>query len=137
MANQIVQLLFKVATDEKVCFDILCAQKMEANLVPKRSYTGRSLAVLTLRACIDTLGMMRGAHGADVDVFATGAINLWMPFLISVIEAPLPPADNQNNKGMITLKIQSTRVCSMDTETQFRADDLDNSSNPPLLYEFI
>jgi len=55
---------------------------------------------------------MRGNHGGDVDTFAQEAMNLWIPFLTSVIEAPIAWAqDEDRNKGLVTLKIQAIRVC--------------------------
>ena len=58
--------------------------------------------------------MMRGNHGDDVDTFAQEAMNLWTPFLISVLEAPIAWAQDENtNKGLVTLKIQVIRVCTV------------------------
>ncbi|KAI5847418.1 armadillo-type protein, partial [Tricharina praecox] len=93
MAKQIVELLYKVSTNEA------------------RSLAVRSLSVCTFKSCIDTLGMMRGNHGDEVDTFAQEAMNLWMPFLTSVLETPIAWSQDGNaNRGLVSLKIQAIRT---------------------------
>jgi hypothetical protein len=78
----------------------------------------RSLSVCTFKSCIDTLGMMRGNHGDDIETFAQEAWNLWVSFMIGVLEAPLISTTDQPSKGLVTLKIQVIRVC----DPPFRAN---------------
>lgn len=88
MAKQIVELLYNVSSNEA------------------RSFSARALAVWTFRSCIDTLGMMRGNHGGDIDAFAQEVISLWVPFMTSAIEAPFPPNTDPDSRGLVSLKIQ-------------------------------
>ncbi|KAF8241684.1 ARM repeat-containing protein [Wilcoxina mikolae CBS 423.85] len=92
MAKQIVELLYKVATDEA------------------RAFSVRSLSVCTFKSCVDTLGMMRGNHGEDINAFAQEVLNLWAPFMANVLEAQLPPTTEESSKGLVTLKIQVIRT---------------------------
>jgi hypothetical protein len=55
--------------------------------------------------------MMRGNHAEDINTFAQEALNLWAPFMASVLEAQLPPIMEETSKGLVTLKIQVIRVC--------------------------
>ncbi|KAI5813349.1 armadillo-type protein [Pyronema omphalodes] len=92
MAKQIVETLFKVATDEK------------------RSFSVRSLSVCTFKSCVDTLGMMRGSHGTEIETFAQEAFHLWASFMTSVLDAVLSSTSDENARGLVTLKIQVIRT---------------------------
>lgn len=60
--------------------------------------------------------MMRGNHGDEVDTFAQEAMNLWMPFLTSVLETPIAWSQDGNaNRGLVSLKIQAIRVCAVNS----------------------
>ncbi|KAA8901428.1 armadillo-type protein [Sphaerosporella brunnea] len=100
LAKQVVELLYKVATNEA------------------RSFAVRSLSVCTFKSCIDTLGMMRGSHGDAIDAFAREAWTLWMPFMIGALEAPIASASDEVSKGLVTLKIQVIRT-TMEVKRHF------------------
>lgn len=53
--------------------------------------------------------MLSGGHEDEVSAFAQQALDLWVPFIIQVLEAPLP-ADEEGIKGLMTLKVQSIKV---------------------------
>lgn len=53
--------------------------------------------------------MLAGGHEDEVSAFAQEALNLWVPFIIQVLEAPLP-ANEEDIKGLMTLKVQSIKV---------------------------
>jgi hypothetical protein len=57
--------------------------------------------------------MMRGNHGGDIETFAQEAWSLWAPFMIGVLEASMVGASEEVSKGLVTLKIQAIRVCSI------------------------
>lgn len=53
--------------------------------------------------------MLAGGHEDEVSAFAQQALDLWVPFIIQVLEAPLP-VDEEGVKGLMTLKVQSIKV---------------------------
>ncbi|TGZ82423.1 ARM repeat-containing protein [Ascodesmis nigricans] len=91
LAEQIVELLYSVATAKN------------------KSFSVRSLATSTFKSCIDTLGTLLGGDETNIVAFAHQAINHWVPFIINALEAPLP-ADVEDRKGMLALKIQAIKT---------------------------
>jgi hypothetical protein len=83
--------------------------------------TLRALAVSVFRHCLDTLETIMEEHKAAVKEFAEVVLNQWIPFLLQVLQAELPPAPDEQDetartpkaemfKGYVTLKLQVVKV---------------------------
>ena len=105
---------FKVARDlVKVVYDVAVNDSQKPTL--------RALAVSVFRSCLDTLEMVMEDHKDQVKAFANEALSGWIPFFITVMKNPLPPApsdeDTKNEttrwefyRGLVALKLQIVKV---------------------------
>ncbi|KAK5111836.1 hypothetical protein LTR85_011734 [Meristemomyces frigidus] len=86
-----------------------------------RKPTLRALAVSVFRSCFDTLEMVMEDHKAAVKGFAEETLGGWIPFFISSLTAPLPPAPSDEDegnetgsfelyRGSVALKLQVVKV---------------------------
>lgn len=103
-AHDLVRTIYEVAANES------------------RKTTLRALAIASFRASFDLLEMVLEDHKSAVKGFAEQTLTGWMPFFISTIGAPLPPAppeDDEGQKdeavgehyrGMVALKLQVVKV---------------------------
>ncbi|KAK3707475.1 hypothetical protein LTR37_012117 [Vermiconidia calcicola] len=83
---------FKVARDlVKVVYDVAINEAQKPTL--------RALAVSVFRSCFDTLEMVMEDHKAEVKGFAEEALAGWLPFFITSLESPLPPAPSDEEDG--------------------------------------
>ncbi|KAK5165533.1 uncharacterized protein LTR77_009062 [Saxophila tyrrhenica] len=105
---------FKVARDlVKVVYDVAVNDTQRPIL--------RALAVSVFRSCLDTLEVVLEHHKTEVKRFAEEALAAWIPFFITTLKSPLPPAppDDQENRdlpgeelfrGSVALKLQVVKV---------------------------
>lgn len=105
---------FKVARDlVKVVYDVAVNDSQKPTL--------RALAVSVFRSCFDTLEVVLEEHKAEVKGFAEEALASWIPFFITTLKAPLPPApasDEENKdtgaselfRGSVAFKLQAVKV---------------------------
>ena len=81
----------------------------------------RALAVSVFRSTFDTLEMVMEDHKAAVKAFAEETLSGWIPFFLSMLKSPLPPAPPQDKsesapgvpetyRGLVALKLQSVKV---------------------------
>ncbi|KAF2483017.1 armadillo-type protein [Neohortaea acidophila] len=86
-----------------------------------RKPTLRALAISVFCSCFDTMEMVMEDHKADVKSFAEEALAGWIPFFITTLKTPLPPApspDDDNHatstaetyRGYVALKLQVVKV---------------------------
>ncbi|KAK6352777.1 hypothetical protein TWF696_004779 [Orbilia brochopaga] len=95
VAHQLVEVLYHVATSEA------------------RPSTIRSLAVQTVRSCIELLEMVKEDHPGPVEQFATKVVDVWMAFFAQVLEKPFLQLSGTNEEeyhGLVTLKLQSYKT---------------------------
>jgi hypothetical protein len=105
---------FKVAHDlTKAVYNVAIAENRRPIL--------RALAVSVFRSTFDTLEMVMEDHKAAVKAFAEETLSGWIPFFLSMLKSPLPPAPPQDKsesapgvpetyRGLVALKLQSVKV---------------------------
>ncbi|EWC47969.1 hypothetical protein DRE_02851 [Drechslerella stenobrocha 248] len=95
VAHQLVEVLYHVATSEV------------------RPSNIRSLAVQTVRSCIELLEMVKEDHPGPVEQFATKVVDVWMAFFAQILEKPFLQLSGTNDEeyhGLVTLKLQSYKT---------------------------
>lgn len=82
----------------------------------------RALAVSVFRGCVELMNMVKDSHAQEVEAFAkqllegnAGSSAAWIPFFISIIREPLPPADLTNAQpeewnSIVALKLQVVKT---------------------------
>jgi len=80
-----------------------------------RKQTHRALAVLVFRGCFDILDIVKEDHKTEVRTFAEEVLAGWLPFLLGVIETPLPPRGSPDAQpdpwyGPIAMKVQVVKT---------------------------
>lgn len=83
-----------------------------------RKFTHRSLAVLVFRSCFDLMDIVKDDNKVEVKRFAEDVLTTWLPFLLQVIQSPLPVQEvviSGNSQpqgwiGPIALKVQTVKT---------------------------
>lgn len=118
--NELVDDCFNDEQFFKVARDLVKAvYEIAAN--DSRPPTLRASAVSVFRSCFDTLEQVMVEHKAAVKGFAEEALAGWIPFFVTTLKSPLPPApsdadEGQNNaaselyRGSVAFKLQVVKV---------------------------
>ena len=134
---------FKVARDlVKVVYDVAVNDSQKPTL--------RALAVSVFRSCLDTLEMVMEDHKDQVKAFAQEALSGWIPFFITIMKNPLPPApsdeDTKNEtagweyyRGLVTW--QELSVLQSQYQNMYIEDDrqgrLEDADGLPYTLDFL